>query len=60
MLETLDSKDIASLLRIKLSTLQNRLSTRPESLPPKLKLPGQKTPIWLSSKVMEWLGEHAV
>lgn len=50
---TLD--DLATLLQLHIHTLRADLSRRPESLPPRLHLPGRSSVRFLAADVVAWL-----
>lgn len=50
---TLD--DLAALLQLHIHTLRADLSRRPESLPPRLYLPGRSSVRFLAADVVAWL-----
>ena len=48
-------EDIARLLRIHVNTARADLSRRPESLPPRMRLPGRRSVRFLKQDVLAWL-----
>jgi hypothetical protein len=46
---------LAPLLRRSVSTIKIDASRRPDSLPPRLKIPGSGRLLWLESDVLAWL-----
>lgn len=48
-------EDIARLLRIHVNTARADLSRRPESLPPRMRLPGRRSVRFLKKDVIAWL-----
>lgn len=48
-------EDIARLLRIHVNTARADLSRRPESLPPRMRLPGRRSVRFLKKDVVAWL-----
>lgn len=46
--------ELASILRVSLKTLQNRLSERPQSLPLPIRFEGSKSPVWHPRTVEVW------
>ncbi len=46
---------IADLLGIMVSTVKIDARTKPQSLPPRLLIPGRKALMWVEEDVMEWL-----
>jgi hypothetical protein len=45
---------LATLFQVSKKTIQNRLSRAPQSLPPCVRLPGAKAPIWDPVVVEKW------
>lgn len=54
-LRTLTVEDLAPLLHRSVETLRRDVNRRPESLPPRLRIPGSKRLLWLEQDVAEWL-----
>lgn len=54
-LKILDPDDLAPILRRTVSTIKVDARRRPQSLPPRLKIPGSSKLIWLEKDVLEWL-----
>lgn len=54
-LKTLTVSDLAALLGRSVATLKSDVSRRPETLPPRLVVPGTKAVMWLEADVQEWL-----
>jgi predicted DNA-binding transcriptional regulator AlpA len=52
-------EEVAAILRREASTVRKDLSANPDRVPPHFKLPGSKTPVWLESKVYEWIANLA-
>lgn len=50
--------DIAKLLRLHVNTVRADLHRRPESLPPRLLLPGRRTVRFLKADVLAWLNKN--
>lgn len=50
--------DLARVLRRPRNTLRNDRSRRPETLPPAIKTPGRREPLWRPADVREWLASH--
>lgn len=48
-------EDLAALLQLHIHTLRADLSRRPESLPPRLYLPGRSSVRFLAADVVAWL-----
>lgn len=51
---------LAPLLHRAASTIRVDASRRPETLPPRLIIPGSKKVVWLESDVIEWLNSCRV
>ena len=50
--------DIAKLLRLHVNTVRADLHRRPESLPPRLRLPGRRTVRFLKVDVLAWMNTN--
>ena len=46
---------LSELLQRKVSTIRMDASRRPESLPPRLVLPGTRNLMWVEADVLDWL-----
>lgn len=46
---------LVPLLHRSLLTIKADVSRRPETLPPRLRIPGSTKPLWLESDVLTWL-----
>lgn len=57
-LKTLGPDELAQVLRRSASTIKADASRRPQTLPPRLKIPGNRTLLWLETDVLEWLEAH--
>ena len=55
VLKTLGLDEIAALLQRSKSTVRSDASRRPDSLPPRLLIPGSKALLWLEKDVEAWL-----
>ena len=53
--KTLTAEDLAPLLGRAVSTIKTDSRRKPESLPPRLRIPGSNRLLWLESDVIEWL-----
>ena len=53
--ETLGVADLSRILRRTPRTITNDLHRRPESLPPRLRIPGSRRLLWLRRDVDAWL-----
>ena len=51
----LQTKDLARLLHKTQRTIEVDVTRRPESLPPRLLIPGSRTVLWLEADVFAWL-----
>lgn len=51
----LDSKDLAAYLRLARGTVNNYYSCSPELLPPAIRIPGHRGPLWRPTTVLKWL-----
>jgi hypothetical protein len=47
--------ELAAMIRRAPTTIKTDLSRKPESLPPRLRMPGHSKPLWLKSDVIAWL-----
>ena len=54
-LKTLTAEDLAPLLGRAASTIKTDVRRRPDSLPPRLKIPGSNRVLWLEADVLEWI-----
>jgi predicted DNA-binding transcriptional regulator AlpA len=57
-LKILKAEDLAPLLGRAASTIKTDVRRRPESLPPRLKIPGSNRVQWLEADVIEWIEEQ--
>lgn len=53
--KTLGPDDLATLLHRSVTTIKVDCRRRPQSLPPRLRIPGSSKLLWLESDVVEWL-----
>lgn len=56
--KTIGVEELATILQRAVATVKTDVSRRPETLPPRLAIPGTRTPIWLLSDVLDWLERH--
>lgn len=56
--EVVTIDDIAKLLRLHVNTVRADLHRRPDSLPPRIRLPGRRTVRFLKADVLTWLNTH--
>lgn len=54
-LKTLGPDELSQLIGRKASTIKTDLSRKPESLPPRLRIPGSNKLLWLEADVLKWL-----
>lgn len=54
-LKTLTAEDLAALLHRTVGTIKTDARRRPETLPPRLRIPGSHKLMWLHSDVVEWI-----
>lgn len=57
-IKILKAEDLAPLLGRAASTIKTDVRRRPESLPPRLKIPGSNRVQWLEADVVEWIEEQ--
>lgn len=57
-IKMLRAEDLAPLLGRAASTIKTDARRRPESLPPRLRIPGSNRLMWLESDVVEWIDEQ--
>lgn len=53
--KTLTAEELAPLLRRSATTIRTDVRRRPETLPPRMRLPGSNRLMWLESDVVTWL-----
>jgi hypothetical protein len=54
-LKTLSPEDLAVLLHRSVSTIKTDCRRRPQTLPPRLRIPGSTRLMWLEADVLDWL-----
>lgn len=54
-LKTLTAEDLAPLLHRSVDTIKTDVRRRPETLPPRLRIPGSNRLFWLEKDVLEWI-----
>lgn len=59
-IKTLTAEDLASLLHRTVETIKTDARRRPETLPPRLRIPGSNKLMWLESDVVEWINKCRV
>lgn len=57
-LKMLKAEDLAPLLGRAVSTIKTDVRRRPETLPPRLKIPGSNRLVWVEADVIEWINEQ--
>lgn len=53
--KTLSPRELAAILHKGVDTIKTDARRRPETLPPRLKIPGSNRLLWLESDVVAWL-----
>lgn len=56
-LKTLGPEDLAPLLRRTVETIKVDARRRPDTLPPRLRIPGSTRLMWLESDVIAWINK---
>lgn len=56
-LKTLGPEDLAVLLRRAPETIKTDVRRRPQTLPPRLRLPGSSRLVWLEADVIDWINK---
>lgn len=59
-LKTLTAEDLSPLLGRAVSTIKTDVRRRPETLPPRLRIPGSTRLIWLERDVIDWINKCRV
>lgn len=54
----LRAEDLAPLLGRAASTIKTDVRRRPETLPPRFKVPGSNRLMWLEADVLAWIEQH--
>jgi predicted DNA-binding transcriptional regulator AlpA len=57
-LETLDVDALAVVLGRAPRSIYSDMSRNPRSLPPRIRIPGNRRALWLASDVRSWLESH--
>lgn len=52
---TIGVNELAAMIHRAVPSIKSDLIRKPESLPPRVKMPGSKKLLWLKSDVIEWL-----
>jgi len=58
MLKTIGIEELSVILRKAESTIKVDLRRRPEHIPPPIRIPGSRKPLWFESDVEDWLKKH--
>lgn len=58
-IKMLKAEDLAPLLGRAASTIKTDARRRPESLPPRFRIPGSNRLMWLESDVVEWINQQS-
>ncbi len=54
-MKTLTPEDLAPLLGRAVSTIKTDVRRRPNTLPPRLRIPGSNRVLWLEEDVVKWI-----
>jgi predicted DNA-binding transcriptional regulator AlpA len=54
-IKTIRIDELSWILRRAESSIRSDICRKPESLPPRIKMPGSSRLLWLESDVLEWL-----
>lgn len=57
-IKTLGVEEMAVVLRRAVETIRSDASRRPETLPPRIIIPGTSKLLWLEDDVIEWMKDH--
>lgn len=57
-IKMLHAEDLAPLLGRAVSTIKTDVRRRPETLPPRFKVPGSNRLMWLEADVLAWIEEQ--
>jgi hypothetical protein len=55
--KTLGPEELSAIIHREVVTIKSDVRRRPETLPPRLVIPGSKKLVWLESDVMDWLAK---
>ena len=56
--KTLGIDDLSTILRRAVPSIRADICRKPESLPPRIKMPGSSRLLWLESDVFKWLAAN--
>lgn len=57
-IKLLGAEDLAPILRRAVSTIRVDARRRPQTLPPRFRIPGSSKLLWLEADVLEWIEEQ--
>ena len=57
-IKTLGAEELSVLLRRAVDTIRSDARRRPETLPPRIVIPGTSKLLWLEEDVVNWMKEH--
>lgn len=57
-IKTMGVEELSVLLRRAVDTIRSDARRRPETLPPRIIIPGTSKLLWLEDDVIEWMKEH--
>lgn len=59
-METLDIEQLAAILKRSPHTVRSDVTRRPETLPPRIKIPGTRRVLWRKEDVERWMSEQVL
>jgi hypothetical protein len=57
-IKTIGVEELSVLLRRAVDTIRSDARRRPETLPPRIVIPGTSKLLWLEEDVINWMREH--
>ncbi|CAB4158981.1 hypothetical protein UFOVP713_40 [uncultured Caudovirales phage] len=57
-IKTMGVEELSVLLRRAVDTIRSDARRRPETLPPRIVIPGTSKLLWLEEDVVNWMKEH--
>jgi hypothetical protein len=57
-IKTMGVEELSTLLRRAVETIRSDARRRPETLPPRIVIPGTSKLLWLEEDVLAWIKEH--
>jgi hypothetical protein len=57
-IKTIGVEELSTLLRRAVETIRSDARRRPETLPPRIVIPGTTKLLWLEEDVLAWMKEH--